>query len=106
MLTASAESIYLTGSVSALTNWGTSNPILLSSANYPIWSSTYPRCVQNPRLMNAALPSLATVNLPANTAIQYKYISIDNGQVTWESDPNNSFTTGASGAQTLNDVWR
>ena len=34
------ENIYLSGSVSALTNWGTSNPILLSSANYPIWSST------------------------------------------------------------------
>ncbi|KAH0831981.1 glycoside hydrolase family 15 protein [Lanmaoa asiatica] len=80
------ENIYLTGSVSALTNWGTSNPILLSSANYPIWSTT--------------------VNLPVNNAIQYKYVRIDNGQVTWESDPNNAFTTGASGAQTLNDVWR
>ncbi|KAG6377015.1 glycoside hydrolase family 15 protein [Boletus reticuloceps] len=80
------ENIYLTGSVSALTNWGTSNPILLSSVSYPIWSTT--------------------VNLPANTEIQYKYIRIYNGQVTWESDPNNEFTTGASGAQTLNDVWR
>ncbi|KAF8548178.1 hypothetical protein OG21DRAFT_1501171, partial [Imleria badia] len=80
------ENIYLSGSVSALKNWGTSNPILLSSANYPTWSTT--------------------VNLPANTEIQYKYISIYNGQVTWESDPNNAFTTGASGAETLNDVWR
>ncbi|KAN0087496.1 carbohydrate-binding module family 20 protein [Tylopilus felleus] len=79
------ENIYLTGSVSALTDWGTSNPILLSSANYPIWSTT--------------------VNLPANTEIQYKYISIYNGQVTWESDPDNEFTTEASGSQTLNDVW-
>ncbi|KAF8133705.1 glycoside hydrolase family 15 protein [Boletus edulis] len=80
------ENIYLTGSVSALTNWGTSNPILLSSDSYPIWSTT--------------------VNLPANTEIQYKYIRIHNGQVTWESDPNNKFATEASGAQTLNDVWR
>lgn len=56
--------------------------------------------------MNAAMLSPATVNLPADTAIQYKYIRIDNGQVTWESDPNNAVTTGASGAQTLNDVWR
>ncbi|KAF8545745.1 hypothetical protein OG21DRAFT_1502168, partial [Imleria badia] len=79
------ENVYLTGSVSALTDWGTSNPILLSSANYPTWSTT--------------------VNLPANTGIQYKYIRIYNGQVTWESDPNNAFTTGTSGAQTLNDVW-
>lgn len=56
--------------------------------------------------MNAVFLSLATLNLPANTAIQYKYIRIDSGQVTWESDPNNAFTTGASGAQTLDDVWR
>ncbi|KAF8443015.1 glycoside hydrolase family 15 protein [Boletus edulis BED1] len=80
------ENIYLTGSVSALTNWGTSNPILLSSDSYPIWSTT--------------------VNLPAKTEIQYKYIRIHNEQVTWESDPNNKFATEASGAQTLNDVWR
>ncbi|KAH7885421.1 glycoside hydrolase family 15 protein [Phlebopus sp. FC_14] len=80
------ESIYLTGSVSALSNWDTSKAILMSSANYPIWSTT--------------------VNLPANAAIQYKYIRIDNGAVTWESDPNNQFTTGASGAQELNDAWR
>ncbi|KIJ62526.1 carbohydrate-binding module family 20 protein [Hydnomerulius pinastri MD-312] len=80
------ENIYLTGSVGALSNWDTSTAILMSSANYPVWSTT--------------------VNLPANTAIQYKYIQINNGAVTWESDPNNAFTTGASGAQTLNDTWR
>ena len=51
-------------------------------------------------------PSLATVNLPANTQIQYKYIRIYNGAVTWESDPDNEFTTAPSGAQTLDDVWR
>ena len=51
-------------------------------------------------------PLLATVSLPANTVVQYKYIRIDNGKVTWESDPNNRFTTAASGAQTLNDIWR
>ncbi|KAF9242642.1 glycoside hydrolase family 15 protein [Melanogaster broomeanus] len=80
------ESIYLTGSVGALSNWDTSTAILMSSANYPIWSTT--------------------VNLPASNAIQYKYIRIYNGAVTWESDPNNAFTTAASGAQTLNDSWR
>ncbi|KAF8843358.1 hypothetical protein BDN67DRAFT_1008994 [Paxillus ammoniavirescens] len=80
------ENIYLTGSVGALSNWDTSTAILMSSANYPTWSTT--------------------VNLPANTAIEYKYIRINNGAVTWESDPNNAFTTAASGAQTLNDSWR
>ncbi|KAF9220901.1 glycoside hydrolase family 15 protein [Gyrodon lividus] len=80
------ENIYLTGSVDALSNWDTSTAILLSSANYPIWSTT--------------------VNLQANTVIQYKYIRIYNDAVTWESDPNNAFTTAASGSQTLNDSWR
>jgi glucoamylase len=34
-----AENIYLTGSVSALMNWSPDNALLLSSTNYPIWSS-------------------------------------------------------------------
>ena len=47
-----------------------------------------------------------TVNLPANTKIEYKYIRKNNGQVTWESDPNRSITTSASGSFTQNDTWR
>jgi glucoamylase len=49
---------------------------------------------------------LAAVTLLANTDIQYKYIIVDNGDVTWESDPNNEFTTATSGITTRNDVWR
>lgn len=33
------ENIYLTGSVDALQNWSPDNALLLSSANYPTWSS-------------------------------------------------------------------
>ncbi|KAF8582245.1 carbohydrate-binding module family 20 protein [Ramaria rubella] len=80
------ENIYLTGSVDALQNWSPNTALLLSAANYPTWS--------------------ITVNLPANTAIQYKYIRIFNGAVTWESDPNMQITTPASGSFTENDVWR
>ncbi|KIP06693.1 carbohydrate-binding module family 20 protein [Phlebiopsis gigantea 11061_1 CR5-6] len=80
------ENIYITGSVDALQNWSPSNALLLSSANYPTWS--------------------ITVNLPASTAIQYKYIRINNGAVTWESDPNMQITTPASGTYTENDTWR
>lgn len=47
-----------------------------------------------------------TVVLPANTAFQYKYIRINNGAVTWDSDPNYSYTTPASGSVTLSDTWR
>ncbi|PPQ92630.1 hypothetical protein CVT25_007709 [Psilocybe cyanescens] len=80
------ENIYLTGSVDALQNWSPDNAMILSAANYPTWS--------------------ITVSLPANTAIQYKYIRKFNGAVTWESDPNNSKTTPASGTLTINDTWR
>lgn len=47
-----------------------------------------------------------TVNLPASSAIEYKYIRKNNGAVTWESDPNNSITTPASGSATETDTWR
>ncbi|KAG9027554.1 hypothetical protein FRB95_007621 [Tulasnella sp. JGI-2019a] len=79
------ENIYVTGSLVQLTNWSTS-PIAMSSASYPTWS--------------------VTVVLPANTAFEYKYIRIDNGVVTWESDPNMAYTTPASGSVTLSDTWR
>ncbi|TFK87333.1 carbohydrate-binding module family 20 protein [Polyporus arcularius HHB13444] len=80
------ENIYITGNQAALQNWSPDSALLLSSANYPIWS--------------------ITVTLPANTAIEYKYIRKFNGAVTWESDPNNSFTTPASGSVTRSDTWR
>ncbi|OSD07483.1 carbohydrate-binding module family 20 protein [Trametes coccinea BRFM310] len=80
------ENIYITGSVAALQNWSPDNALILSAANYPTWS--------------------ITVNLPANTVVQYKYIRKFNGQVTWESDPNNQITTPSGGSFTQNDVWR
>ncbi|KAH9889962.1 glucoamylase [Cubamyces lactineus] len=80
------ENIYITGSVDALENWSPDNALLLSAANYPIWS--------------------ITVNLPASSTIEYKYIRKFNGAVTWESDPNNSITTPSGGSYIQNDSWR
>jgi len=80
------ENIYLTGSVAALQDWSTTTALLLSNPNYPEWT--------------------ITVNLPASTAIQYKYIRIYNGAVTWESDPNMQITTPASGTYSTEDTWR
>jgi len=82
------ENIYLAGSVDALQDWSTDSALLLSSANYPTWS--------------------ITVNLPVNTIVQYKYVRKNGGSVTWESDPNNQFSTGASGSGTVtrSDTWR
>ncbi|EGN98505.1 glycoside hydrolase family 15 protein [Serpula lacrymans var. lacrymans S7.3] len=84
--TVEGENIYVSGSVGALGNWDTSSAIAMSAANYPTWS--------------------VTVNVTASSNIQYKYIRIQNGAVTWESDPNNSITTPASGTYTTNDTWR
>lgn len=80
------ENIYLTGSVAALQNWSPSNALLLSSANYPIWT--------------------ITVTLPANTIVQYKYIRKNGNSITWASDPNWSIQTPATGTSTTNDIWR
>jgi glucoamylase len=49
---------------------------------------------------------LVTVNVPANTNIEYKYIRMGNGELTWESDPNNAITTPANGAYVTDDTWR
>ena len=105
----STENIYITGCVDALQNWSPDNALLLSSANYPTWSSAslFLPCVPpRSRCLTAAFAFVVTVTLPASTAIQYKYIRKFNGQVTWESDPNRSFTTPASGSTTRNDQWR
>ncbi|PAV20912.1 glucoamylase [Pyrrhoderma noxium] len=80
------ENIFVTGSIDALANWSPDNAIALNADNYPTWS--------------------VTVNLPADTTVQYKYIRKFNGAVTWESDPNRQITTPSSGSFTENDTWR
>ncbi|KAG8963066.1 hypothetical protein FRC00_007844 [Tulasnella sp. 408] len=72
--------------LSQLANWDPNNALLLNTNNYPTWS--------------------ITVNLPASTTFQYKFIRKYNGAVTWESDPNRSFTTPSSGSYTINTTWR
>ncbi|KAI0736308.1 glucoamylase [Fomitopsis betulina] len=79
------ENLYITGSVDALSDWSTSSALIMSAADYPTWS--------------------ITVYLPASTTIQYKYITIYDGTVTWEDDPNNEITTPASGSVTQADSW-
>ncbi|MFD5464159.1 carbohydrate-binding module family 20 domain-containing protein [Kitasatospora sp. NPDC127059] len=85
--TAYGTNVYLVGALSALGQWDTNQAIKLSSANYPTWSTT--------------------LSLPPNTSFQYKFITKDsNGNVTWESGANRSYTTGASGSVTLNSSWQ
>ncbi|KAF9073471.1 glucoamylase [Rhodocollybia butyracea] len=80
------QNIYICGSVDALQNWDPNTALLLSSAGYPTWS--------------------ITVNLPASTSIQYKYLNIEGSTIIWESDPNMEITTPASGTWIENDTWR
>ncbi len=81
------QNVYVVGSIPALGSWNTGSAVALSSAGYPVWS--------------------ATVSIPSGTYFEYKYIKKNpDGSITWESDPNRSYTTGSGGTATLNDSWR
>nr|GAT50135.1 alpha-amylase [Mycena chlorophos] len=83
------QQVYLTGSIAELNDWSTSSDLALSAADYtssdPLW--------------------FVTVAIPENTTFQYKFYYTENGAVTWEVDPNRSYTTGTAAA-TINDVWQ
>lgn len=49
---------------------------------------------------------LVTLDVPASTSFEYKFIRKNNGAVTWESDPNNIVKTPATGPFEINDTWR
>ncbi|KAF9567767.1 hypothetical protein CPC08DRAFT_518585 [Agrocybe pediades] len=86
------ENIKVVGSISQLGSWNPSSAVLLSADKYtssnPLWSTT--------------------INIPAGTAFTYKFIKVSSsGAVTWESDPNRSFTvpTGSCTAP-VSSSWR
>lgn len=87
------ENVFVTGQLTQLGNWSPDAAKALSAAKYtasnPLWS--------------------ATIDLPASTVFEYKYIRKNSaGAVTWESDPNRRFTTsaGCGSTSTINDTWR
>ncbi|KAF5378001.1 hypothetical protein D9757_009843 [Collybiopsis confluens] len=81
------ENIFLAGSISQLGTWDPASSIPLSAATYPVWS--------------------VTVNIPANTDFQYKFIRKEtDGSVVWESDPNRENFTVSSGSETITSTWR
>ncbi|OQE40805.1 hypothetical protein PENCOP_c005G03047 [Penicillium coprophilum] len=88
------QDIFLTGSISQLSSWSTSSAIALSAGSYTssnhLWT--------------------ATVNLPPGTTFEYKFFRKNaDGSITWESDPNRSYTVPAacSGtAVTVGTTWR
>jgi alpha-amylase len=83
--TGSGTTVYVVGSITALGGWDTSKAVPLSSSGHPIWSGA--------------------VNVPINTAFEYKFIKKDaSGNVTWESNANRTATTTTS-ALTLAHSW-
>ncbi len=81
------QNVFVVGDVAQLGSWNPANAVALSSAAYPVWR--------------------ATVNLPPGTTVRYKYIKKNpDGSVTWESDPDRSFTTPSGGTATRTDSWR
>jgi glucoamylase len=98
------ENIFLTGSIDALKNWSPDNALALSFTENSIWTSKHAHAVFK-YVLNVFFFQV-TVPLPPSTNFEYKYIRKFNGAITWESDPNNSQTTPASGSFTIKDTWR
>lgn len=92
-VTTYGETVKIVGDVAALGSWDPDSAPALSASAYtssnPVWSGT--------------------VKLTTGVAVAYKYVVIGtDGTVTWESDPNRSYTVPASCASTAteSDTWR
>ncbi len=84
------QEVHLIGSIGELGSWNAANAPKLSADDYPVWRGT--------------------VELPAGTAFEYKYVKVaPDGALEWESGGNRTFTAPASGGQgcaALDDIWR
>ncbi|CAM1503871.1 Fc.00g014620.m01.CDS01 [Cosmosporella sp. VM-42] len=87
------QTIKIVGNIAALGNWDTSKAIALSASDYtssnPLWKVTIP--------------------LSAGQVIEYKYINVaSGGSVTWEKDPNHTYTVPKTCATTAakSDNWQ
>ncbi|KAI0533916.1 alpha-amylase [Xylaria digitata] len=91
--TSVGQTIKVVGSVSELGNWSTSKAVALDASQYTSSNNLWK----------------TTINIAPGQTVQYKYISVaSNGAITWESDPNRSFTVSATScaAITRSDSWR
>lgn len=87
------ETIKIAGDVSALGNWDTDDAIALSAADYTSSDNLW----------------FGTISFTPGTVIQYKYINVaTNGDVTWEADPNHTYTVPATCATavTVSNTWQ
>ncbi|MEK3882078.1 alpha-amylase family glycosyl hydrolase [Paenibacillus sp. PL2-23] len=88
--TALGENVYLVGNVAELGSWTPAKAIgpMFNTvmAAYPTW--------------------YYDVSVPANTALQFKFIKKNGSTVTWESGSNHTFTTPSSGIATITVNWQ
>jgi len=87
------QTIKIAGSVAALGSWDTSDAIALSANDYTSSNHLW----------------YGTVAFAAGTVIQYKYINVaSDGTVTWEADPNHTYTVPATCATavTVSNTWQ
>ncbi|WP_159611916.1 carbohydrate-binding module family 20 domain-containing protein [Glutamicibacter sp. JC586] len=81
------QNIRIVGNQTKLGNWNPSQAPQLSAVGYPSWTGT--------------------VDLPAGTKFEYKYVKYDqSGKATWESGGNRSATVQSDGSLKLSDTWR
>lgn len=86
------DTIRIAGSTTQLGSWNTANAPALSASQYtssnPVWT--------------------ITLSLPAGQSMSYKFIKVtSSGSVTWESDPNRSYTVPACQASaTVTNQWQ
>ncbi|KAK4444007.1 starch binding domain-containing protein [Podospora aff. communis PSN243] len=87
------QGIKLVGSIAQLGGWDVEKGVALSAGGYtsanPLWS--------------------ATVELPAGTRFEYKFVRVGgDGAVVWESDPNRVYTVpvGCEAGVSVGSTWR
>lgn len=80
------QNVYVLGNQPELSNWNTAAGVPLSAATYPVWRGS--------------------VSLPADTAVEYKYVKKEGSTVTWESGGNRTFNTGNACTLTVTDTWK
>ncbi|KAI8629132.1 alpha-amylase [Xylariaceae sp. FL1651] len=90
--TAVGQTIKIVGSVPELGSWDTSKAVTLDASQYTSSNHLW----------------RATINLAVGESVEYKYINVaSNGAITWESDPNRSFTVSTSCTAVIrSDTWR
>lgn len=85
------DHVHSVGNSPALGNWNTANALALDPSKYtssnPLW--------------------FKAVSFAPASVIQYKVIKIgSSGVVTWEADPNHTYTVPCAAAATVSSSWQ